>query len=202
MTDELSMVFEAEPALSDENYVRTQIGLWNIKVTGYDDYAPANFILRDAGNEIRGGILAYVWAKWLHVDILWLQYDVRRQGWGTKLMEAAHTVGREKGAEAAWLDTSAGKRGRFTSASGMRPCSRRRTSRPGTHASSCKRSPCSQKAVRKSANPPVAFRHSMSTASTRDIRGPALRCRMSCSSESRGPSATTSTVRASCILRT
>lgn len=105
MTNSFNMAFETDPPLADENYIRTQIGLWNIKVTDYEDYAPANFIIRDNENNILGGILAYVWAKWLHVDILWLRDDIRGQGWGTKLLEAAHQVGREKGAGAAWLDT-------------------------------------------------------------------------------------------------
>ena len=105
MTDELRMTFEPEPSLAEQDYLRSQIGYWNILVTGYDDYAPANHLIRDDTDHICGGILAYVWARWLHVDILWLRDDVRRMGWGTKLLESAHTIGREKGAEAAWLDT-------------------------------------------------------------------------------------------------
>ena len=40
------------------------------------------------------------------MDILWLKDEIRGQGWGTKLMEAAHQVRtREKGALGAFLDT-------------------------------------------------------------------------------------------------
>ena len=105
MTDDLRITFEGEAYSTDEEYVRRRLGLWNIEVTGFTDYAPANFFLRDAENKIRGAILAYVWGRWLHVDVFWLEDDLRRQGWGTKLLEAAHQIGREKGAEAAWLDT-------------------------------------------------------------------------------------------------
>jgi len=105
MTAELRISFEPDPPLGDNDWIRTQLGLWNIKVTGYTDYAPANFIIRDSDNRIWGAVLAYVWAKWLHVDILWLHEDVRDQGWGTRLLESAHEIGRQKGAEAAWLDT-------------------------------------------------------------------------------------------------
>jgi GNAT superfamily N-acetyltransferase len=105
MSDELRIAFEADPALADENYVRTQLGVWNMKVTGYTDYSPAYFFVRDGKDKIRGALLSHVWGKWLHVDTLWLHDDIRRQGWGTKLLEAAHELGREEGAEAAWLDT-------------------------------------------------------------------------------------------------
>jgi len=105
MTSKLRISFEPEPTPDENDWIRTQIGLWNIRVTGFEDYAPANFIIRDSEDRISGAILAYVWARWLHVDVLWLQNDIRRQGWGTRLLESAHQVGREKGAEAAWLDT-------------------------------------------------------------------------------------------------
>jgi GNAT superfamily N-acetyltransferase len=105
MSDELRMVFEADPALADEHYVRTQLGVWNMKVTGHVDYSPAYFFVRDGETRVRGALLAFVWGKWLHVDTLWLHDDIRGQGWGTKLLEAAHELGREKGAKAAWLDT-------------------------------------------------------------------------------------------------
>ncbi|MEO7334364.1 MAG: GNAT family N-acetyltransferase, partial [Gemmatimonadales bacterium] len=43
--------------------------------------------------------------RWLHVDILWVEEMFRGQDWGTRLLEAAREAGREKGAEAAFLDT-------------------------------------------------------------------------------------------------
>ena len=105
MSDDLRMTFEAKPSPADDEYVHTQLGRWNVEVTGISDYAPANFFVRDAEGEIRGALLAFVWGKWLHVNTFWLADDIRRRGWGTKLLEAAHEVGREKGAEASWLDT-------------------------------------------------------------------------------------------------
>lgn len=105
MANELRLDFEDDPAISDEAFVRDQLGWWNRRVTGYEDYAPAYFFVRDSENRVRGALLSYVWGKWLHVDTLWLEDDIRGQGWGTKMLEAAHQIGREKGAEAAWLDT-------------------------------------------------------------------------------------------------
>ena len=105
MPDDLRLAFEADPASADEAFVKDALGKWNIRVTGFGDYSPAYFFLRDADNRIRGALLSYVWGKWLHVDTFWLDDEVRGQGWGTKMLEAAHAIGREKGAEAAWLDT-------------------------------------------------------------------------------------------------
>jgi GNAT superfamily N-acetyltransferase len=102
---ELRITFEPDPSPADEAFIREQLGLWNVRVTGFDDYAPAYQIVRDESGSIQGGCLAYVWGKWLHVDILWLKDEFRGQGLGTKLMEAAHAIGREKGALGAYLDT-------------------------------------------------------------------------------------------------
>ena len=105
MADGLRIVHEPDPSPQDERFVKDNLGRWNIRVTGFQDYAPAYFFVRDAGGSVRGALLAYVWGQWLHVDTLWLEDGLRGQGWGTQLMEAAHEVGREKGAEAAFLDT-------------------------------------------------------------------------------------------------
>ena len=105
MSDDLRLVAEPDPALADEDIIKQRLGRWNIKVTGYDDYIPAYFFLRDADSTVRGGMLAYVWGRWLHVDTLWVEDKFRGQGWGAKLLEAAHEVGRLHSAEAAFLDT-------------------------------------------------------------------------------------------------
>lgn len=104
MADELRLEFEADPTTSDEAFVKDALGRWNMRVTGFEDYSPAYFFLRDE-NRIHGALLSYVWGKWLHIDVFWLEEDIRRHGWGTKMLEAAHQIAREKGAEAAWLDT-------------------------------------------------------------------------------------------------
>ncbi len=105
MADDLRLVFDPDPTPADVGFVREQLGQWNVRVTGYADYSPAYYFVRDGSGQIQGGILAYVWGKWLHVDILWLKDEIRGQGWGTKLMEAAHQIAREKGALGAFLDT-------------------------------------------------------------------------------------------------
>ncbi len=98
---------EAAPdaTVAEEESLKDALGKWNMEVTGHRDYAPVNFLLRDESGAIRGGVLAYVWARWLHVDTVWIEEEFRGQDWGTRMLEAVHALGREKGAEAAFLDT-------------------------------------------------------------------------------------------------
>jgi len=105
MPEDITVSLEPDPALADEQLLRHALGSWNIRVTGHDDYAPAYFFLRDSGGAIQGGVLSYVWGRWLHVDILWVADDLRGRGWGSKLLQAAESEGRSKGATAAFLDT-------------------------------------------------------------------------------------------------
>ena len=105
MENELRMTAAPDATLAEEQALRDALGEWNVRVTGYRDYAPVNFFLRDESDAIRGGVLAYVWGRWLHVDTVWIEEVFRGQDWGTRMLEAAHALGREKGAEAAFLDT-------------------------------------------------------------------------------------------------
>jgi GNAT superfamily N-acetyltransferase len=105
VSDDLRLTSEGEASLDDEQLLKDRLSTWNVDVTGHRDYAPANFFVRDGSGLIRGGVLAYVWGRRLHVDILWLDEDLRGTGWGRRLVEAAHEAGRAKGAEAAFLST-------------------------------------------------------------------------------------------------
>jgi GNAT superfamily N-acetyltransferase len=105
MPEDLTLSFEPDPALADERFLRDALGHWNVRVTGLDDYAPAYFLLRDGKGAVRGGVLSYVWGRWLHVDILWVAEELRGRGWGSRLLAAAEAEGRKNGAVAAFLDT-------------------------------------------------------------------------------------------------
>jgi N-acetylglutamate synthase-like GNAT family acetyltransferase len=90
---------------AEEDAFKEALGTWNMEVTGLRDYAPVNQVLKDEAGTIRGGVLAYVWGKWLHVETVWIEEEFRGQDWGTRLLEAVHLEGKAKGAEAAFLDT-------------------------------------------------------------------------------------------------
>ena len=102
---DIRIVADDDPSPAEEAALRNALAQWNVRVTAFRDYAPVNFLLRDSEDRIRGGVLAYVWARWLHVDVVWIEDALRGQGWGKRLLESAHQAGRERGADAAFLDT-------------------------------------------------------------------------------------------------
>jgi ribosomal protein S18 acetylase RimI-like enzyme len=105
MDEGLRITFEEEASTADQELLKTALGFWNIRVTGFDDYSSTDYFVRDADGAVRGGVLAYVWGGYLHVNTLWLDEELRGNGWGRRLMDAVHAAGRERGAEAAYLDT-------------------------------------------------------------------------------------------------
>jgi GNAT superfamily N-acetyltransferase len=52
-----------------------------------------------------GGLIGSTNLGWLHVSLLAVAPEARRQGVGRKLLEAAEALARERGCHGAWLDT-------------------------------------------------------------------------------------------------
>jgi len=78
---------------------------YNIAVTGFREYSPVNLFLRDAGDEVVGGLLAGIWGGVLFVRILWISEALRGRGFGRRLMEAAEGRAVERGCRHVFLDT-------------------------------------------------------------------------------------------------
>jgi GNAT superfamily N-acetyltransferase len=85
--------------------IRDRLNAFNVAVTGRPDWSDVTIVLRDDGGTVRGGVLGEIWASWLHVEILWVDEALRRQGWGTRLLAAAEACARERGCTHAHLDT-------------------------------------------------------------------------------------------------
>ena len=54
-----------------------------------------------------GGVIGSTNLGWLHVQLLAVAPEARRQGVGRTLLEAAEALARERGCHGAWLDTYA-----------------------------------------------------------------------------------------------
>lgn len=69
-------------------------------------FEPQHFVLeaRRDGNLV-GGLLASTNLGWMHVILLAVAPEARRQGIGRCLLEAAEALARERGCHGAWIDT-------------------------------------------------------------------------------------------------
>ena len=97
----------SEPHASDslKQVVVDQLDAYNIAITGFSQYSPVNLFLRDAGDEVMGGLLGAIWGGALYVRILWVSEALRGQGFGQRLMETAERRAVERGCRHVFLDT-------------------------------------------------------------------------------------------------
>jgi GNAT superfamily N-acetyltransferase len=102
---ELEIVFDPLPNEALSRLVSEHIVGFNFARTGASDWHPVGFFLRSPRGEWLGGLTGYIWGGWLHVNFLWVSEVLRGRGFGTRLMDAAEAMARERGASASTLET-------------------------------------------------------------------------------------------------
>ncbi len=63
------------------------------------------FALYAPDGSIAGGVIGETHWNWLFITLMWLNEEMRGQGYGDKLLNAAEDEGRRRGATHAYLDT-------------------------------------------------------------------------------------------------
>lgn len=96
-----------DPHASDElrRAVSGRLDLFNVATTGLDEWHSVSIFLRDAHEEVVGGLLGETWGSWLHVTYLWVAEAHRGRGHATALLRAAERLAIEHGCVAARLET-------------------------------------------------------------------------------------------------
>lgn len=103
--DELRLSSEPGASREDKDRVREMLGLYNVRLTGFDTYHEMAIFLRDAQERIRGGLLGDTWGGWLHIHILWVEETFRGNGHGIALMRAAEEEATHLGCRNVHLDS-------------------------------------------------------------------------------------------------
>lgn len=98
----------AESNSADINYVRNQMIKYNLKHFPDDlkgRYEEVNLLLRNADGQILGGIVGEICWNWLEIHYLFVDEPFRKSGYGTKLLNEAEKIAKEKQCEFVKLDT-------------------------------------------------------------------------------------------------
>ena len=85
--------------------VRSYLDAHNIAATGLTEYASVTLVLKDARDEVRGGLLGAIWGRCLHIQILVVAESLRGRGHGRRLLETAEKLAVERGCLNAFLET-------------------------------------------------------------------------------------------------
>gem|GEM_PF-1138355 len=82
------VVFDYAPTEADNAVIREGIVAFNENALGERDKAFSIFLKNDLG-EVFGGIQAFMGSESIYIDVLWVEEHLQKQGYGTKLLEAA-----------------------------------------------------------------------------------------------------------------
>ena len=78
---------------------------YNIQQAGAGNEKNMCFALRAKDGTIVGGVIGETHWNWLLINLMWIRQDLRGQGYGHQLLQAAEQEGRRRGVTHAYLDT-------------------------------------------------------------------------------------------------
>lgn len=82
------VVIDYAPTEADNAVIREGIIAFNENILGVRDKAFSIF-LKDEQGKVFGGMQAFLGTESIYIDVLWVEGDLQKQGYGTKLLEAA-----------------------------------------------------------------------------------------------------------------
>jgi len=96
---------EPDASADDVRVIEDRIYDFNMQMTGDRNWKPVRIFLRDENGSIRGGIAADLWGGWLNIEFLWVDEDLREQGYATQLMQHVEAEARAYGCRHARVGT-------------------------------------------------------------------------------------------------
>ncbi|MFD4113595.1 GNAT family N-acetyltransferase [Streptomyces niveus] len=80
--------------------------LRELRGTADEEEVPLHvWLMEESTGALAGGLAAHIWARWLHVDLLWIDDTHRGTGLGTRLLKEAEELARTRGCLHARLET-------------------------------------------------------------------------------------------------
>lgn len=96
----------AETPTSDETeFIVQQLLKFNSRCAGEGNFKALTIFLRDADENLVGGLLGATYWQWLYIDIFWIHKSCRGEGYGDTLLAAAEQEAVRRGCKYAHLDT-------------------------------------------------------------------------------------------------
>lgn len=118
-SDALFLAIDEAPATDDCQELSETLFRWNMATVKAGDCRPFAVWLRDAQGRTRGGVAGETRWDWAHIDTLWVDPELRGQGHGRALLQAAEDLARSRGCAIMDLDTFSFQAPSFYSAQGF-----------------------------------------------------------------------------------
>lgn len=105
MAPEYETTLTDAPDRADVEAIGRGLDAFNDRHAGTDGHRSLALLLRDADGTLVGGLVGSTYYGWLHVGLLWVEEQLRGQGHGERLLEAAEQEAVRRGCSHAFLNT-------------------------------------------------------------------------------------------------
>lgn len=105
MDEKYSIVQIENPEESAWGIIGKGVGTYNEQQVSDNRFQRICYVLHNDGQTIAGGVIAEAYWEWLYIDLLWVEEQLRGQGFGHLLLIAAEQEAMRLGAKHAYLDT-------------------------------------------------------------------------------------------------
>lgn len=102
--EKMKVIVDYAPNHADNNIVREGLIKCYESLFGERDKPFSIFLKSDSG-KVFGGIQALLDTESVYIDVLWVEEDLRKQGYGTKLLDAAEREAIKNGCIFSLVDT-------------------------------------------------------------------------------------------------
>ena len=102
--ENIKVVVDYDPCQDENAVVREGIIAFNEKILGERDKEISIFLKNDSG-KVFGGIQAFFDSEDFYIDTLWVEESLQKQGYGSKLLNAAEIEAIKNGCVFSTLDT-------------------------------------------------------------------------------------------------
>ena len=94
------------PSEDERSEVLRPLRAFNVAQAGDAQAEAVALLVRDEqSNEVIGGLYGEIFYRWLFIELLAIPEQARGQGTGSRLMQMAEALARDKGCVGIWLDT-------------------------------------------------------------------------------------------------
>lgn len=98
------IVVDYSPTEPDNAVLSEGMAAFNEKIVGERDKAFSIFLKNDSG-KVFGGIQAFIDSESIYIDLLWVEGNLQKQGYGSKLLKAAEGEATKNGCAFSLVDT-------------------------------------------------------------------------------------------------
>ena len=94
-----------EPSQQEIDTIHNHLRQYNLSRREPSEAVPIGVFYEDANGQMAAGLTGEIFGNWLCIRYLWVSEERRRQGVGSRLLNAAEEEARSRGAKYAFVDT-------------------------------------------------------------------------------------------------